>query len=114
MRKMKKLGADAVQEAAMGHNAPPLDDKLLKEHVQKVAKLQNSMEALNGKIKEELRTAKDNGFKKMSIRAAVKELRMTAEQRQSREEIDAETKRITRLCADLPLFSGQSEEAEAA
>lgn len=86
--------------AAHGDNS----DKLLKDYVTKCANLMGEMESKNSDLKEVLRSAKNDGFLKTSIRNAVKELRMTTEQRDSRKEIDEMTARYTELCRDLPLF----------
>jgi uncharacterized protein (UPF0335 family) len=93
---------------SIGHNN---EDGLLRDYVIKCAKLVKEQQEINGDLKEVLREAKDAGFKKMAIRAAIKKLMMNAEQRQACDEIDAETARITELCSDLPLFGGGQSQA---
>lgn len=109
MRVVTKIGADAVQEAALGHNSEK-SNELLKEYVEKVAKKTRSMKAISGDIKEILNDAKADGFLETSIKDAVKILEMTDDQIQSAKEVDSETKRITKLCADLPLFRNRKDE----
>lgn len=84
-----------------GHNS----DELLKKYVVNIAQYEDQMMVIRGKIKAELQSAKDDGFLKMAIRKAVKSLTMTEEQRQAKQEVEIETRRITELCRDLPLFS---------
>jgi uncharacterized protein (UPF0335 family) len=98
----KKTGADAVQANAMGHNRPT--DAITRKYVTTIAKLEDEITALRGKIKLELNEAKSDGLLKTAIKGAVKNLRMTEDQRQAKNEVDLETQRITALCADLPLF----------
>ena len=80
-------------------------DALLKDHVAFIAAKQMQMEKLGGEIKERLSMAKNEGFLKMSIRKAVKNLRSTEEQRQAKRAVDEEAERYTALCRDLPLFA---------
>lgn len=98
---------DQNTDGNIGHNS---EDELLRGYVQKTAGLVREMQEINGEIKEVLREAKDAGFLKMAIRRAVKDLMMNEEQRQARKEVDAETKRITELCSDLPLFGSSDKE----
>jgi len=79
-------------------------DKLLIEYVQDYAKIETQIVALREKQKAVLNNAKDDGHKKMSIRGAVKDLRMSSEQRQAKLEVELDRKRAVELCKDLPLF----------
>ena len=103
MPKMKKLGADAVKEAAMGHNKA--SEECCRGHIEYVAKKMIAMQGINGDIKDRLRKAKEDGIPKMAIRAAVKRLMMSEEQLQSREEVEHEAQILYDLGAEMPLFS---------
>jgi hypothetical protein len=100
----KKSGAAAVQQNAMGIGGNR--EEFEKSCVEFVAKKTMAIQGINGEIKEKLREAKEVGSSKMAIRRAVKHLLMSEEQRQSKDEVESETQRITALCADLPLFGG--------
>lgn len=107
----KKTGADAVQENAMhGGNS----DAALKGHLEFIAKKMIAIEELNSDIKDRLRKAKDDGFKKMAIRKAIKTLMMSDEQIEVQKEIEDETQYAYDLGADLPLFSKYRVDQEAA
>lgn len=97
---------DEKNAAAVGDNA----DRILMEYVEKVAKFQDQIDTINGKMKDTLNAAKKDGFLKTSIKEAIKNLRMTKEQWQSKKEIHNETMRITKLCSDLPLFAKNEED----
>jgi uncharacterized protein (UPF0335 family) len=100
MKRIKSV--KELHEVAVGGSN---SDELIKKYVQNVARWKNEISEISGKIKDELNSAKQDGFLKTSIHNAVKNLRMSEDQRQARDEIDSETQRITELCADLPLFS---------
>ena len=98
-------GDKSIAEA--GHN----NDKLLQDYVIRFAKKQLEIEKLSGEGKEILREAKNDGFLKTSIRKAVKNLRMTPEQVQAKQEVEDTTKTYMEICGDLPLFQQASAEA---
>jgi macrodomain Ter protein organizer (MatP/YcbG family) len=98
----------AEKASQIGHNSKEVDrtkDENTKKTVQEVAIRTAKIKALNEEIKDILNDAKkNNGDLKTSIRASVKNLFMTSDQRQAKKEIDLETDRVTKLCKDLPLF----------
>ena len=96
---IKEMNENAMN--AKGHNS----NDLLKKHVTDYAQLNRKISELRGKQKEILRSAKDDGFLKMAIQGAVKDLEMTDEQRQAKQEVDDARAFYTDLCRDLPLFS---------
>ena len=119
MPKMKKLGADAVMENAIGHNKA--SDECRRGHIEYVAKKMIAMQGINGDIKDRLRKAKEDGITKMALRAAVKRLMMSEEAKQGALETEDETKILYDLGSDMPLFSAykrematQNEDEEAA
>lgn len=99
---MKKVSnvKEMHENAMQGSNS----NELLKKHITDFAQLERKKQEIVGKQKEILRAAKDDGFKKMAIRGAVKDLSMTEDQRQAKQEIDDERAHYTDLCRDLPLF----------
>lgn len=108
MPRMKKLGADAVQANAMGHNS--ITDETRRSHLEYIAKKMIAIQGINGDIKDRLRKAKDDGMKKMSLRKAAKMLMMSEEQRQAQEEVKHEADILYDLGADMPLFSAYKRE----
>lgn len=97
-------------EASIGHNSA--SDELLKGYMEKLNNLTNDAEAVRGDIKEVLNQAKADGFLKTSLRKALKDLRMTEEQRQSSNEVQQSREEYVRICKELGLFvPEESEEA---
>lgn len=90
------------ESAGIGHNAT--DDDIAKKFVERYARNRIDAAALNDDGKEILREAKDAGCLKTSIKATVKWMLMSEDQRQSKKEVDSMTEHYTTLCADLPLF----------
>lgn len=77
MGRHKKIGADAAQEAAIGHNLG--DDEMLKAGVERILKWESSIDGIRAKIKDEKNELKTSGFLKMSVSKAVRDLRSTEE-----------------------------------
>lgn len=102
MRKVRNI--KEMNENAMGHNSKAQQD-LIQKYVTNIAKWVGDKRAIDEKIREELASAKEDGLSKMAIRATVKEMLMSSEQRAARDEVDAERQRYTELCADLPLWN---------
>lgn len=96
----KDAADKALGKAKAGHN----NDELVKDYVKKLCNIRARQVALRGEEKDLLNKAKADNILKTSLKNAVKELAMTPEQTQAKAEVDDETKRITALCKDLPLF----------
>jgi len=99
MRKIKNI--NDLQDTAMGgHNS----DELMKKYVKSITQLERQKAEIVTKIKEEKRSAKEDGFTVTAIAGAIKDLMRTQEQRDARDNIETERQRIFNLCVDLPLF----------
>lgn len=102
MPKLKEVSSRGEQDLpAYGDNS----GKLLVDYVERYTKKLEAVEAIRGEMKDILNEAKNDGFLKTAIRKTVKNLRLTEEQRQAKQEIDEATRHYTELCQDLPLFS---------
>jgi uncharacterized protein (UPF0335 family) len=95
--------ADKDQPPSTGHNSSARKE-LLKKYVTFVAKKNAEMVTLRDHIKQELMSAKDDGFSKTAIRKAARYLALSPEQRQAQDEVQDQTDQATELCRDLPLF----------
>lgn len=109
MRKVKKLGADALQESAMGHNR--LDKEIEAKFLKTDADIVESIAQLNEKRKENLADAKDAGMLKTAIRKCTAESRKSIEARQEDAEVDDEKKRYIAICKEVGLFIPEEEAA---
>lgn len=85
---------------ANGHNSVAM----LQKHVETYARNEMEIERIRSRMKDDLDKAKKEGFKKGGIKGAVKQLRMTEEQRQAKLEVQRDIDETTMLCKDLPLF----------
>jgi len=76
----------------------------VRSFIERYASLGADITELRGDQKAVLNEAKELGFSKTAIKQAVKELTMTAEQRQALLEVEEAKKDYINVCADLPLF----------
>ena len=109
VKEVKKIGADAVQAAALGHNKITKENELT--FIKKDLEFVRKIERLNDERKANLRAAKDAGMKKMSIRATTKEIMMSGEQRQSIAEVADEKARYLQACIEEGIFVPFKDEA---
>ena len=100
---MKKIrNVKEMHENAMNtHNS----DELLQKYVTNIATLEQEKAEIVSKIKEEKRSAKEDGFLVTAIAGAVRDLRSSQEQRDTRDNVAVERQRIFEICLDLPLFA---------
>lgn len=89
----------------IGHNklTKDMEAKFLKRDAEIVEKIAQ----LNDTRKANLRDAKDSGMSKMAIRQTTKEVRMSEEQRQAKDEVEDEKKRYLAICREVGLFVPQ-------
>lgn len=104
MPRTKSTGANAVRDAAMGHNSRGKDEQT-KKYVTFVAERESKIKSLRNEIKEEMVSAREDGCPVKAIRRTAKYLAMSEDKRVIVDEEQVETDRITELCRDLPLFA---------
>lgn len=104
MSRIKKLGADAVQEAALGHNRPD-QHKMEIAILRRFSKITEDITILQDGAKAILREAKDIGMSKMGVRKAVKEMRMSLEQLQARQEVEDAKNQYIHLYKQTDMFA---------
>lgn len=111
MPRPRKTGAAAVQDAALGigHNAA--NDDFVKDIMGRFAKKQRAIDALRAEQKEILREGKEGGVLKTAIRKAYKDLMMTSEQKEARDEVESARKSYVDICREVGLFVPEEEAA---
>lgn len=95
----KKHGAAALQDNALRNS-----DELVKSVMERFAKQQSIIDEARGAQKEILREGKEAGILKQAIRKAYKDLMMTEEQKQAKDEVEAARQEYARICAEVGLF----------
>ena len=93
-----------AKQAAAGHNS----ESLTKDYLSRHAGYQQAIEKIRGEEKAMFREAKKDGESIISLRKAYKKCKMTEEQLQAHEEIEAKAEAVYQLCKNLPLWKAAS------
>lgn len=104
---MTKPEGRGEREIPKGHNR----EKLREKYMQALLTISQKKQALAQQEKDILTEAKNDGFRKTSLKDARKLLLMSEDSRQAKKEIDLETDEIYQACIASPLFKAAANAA---